>query len=184
MISKQPASGASVSPTAIARVLRETPEGLRVFCAAVDPSLLAWSPAPGEWSIGQPLGQLLGHLLDADEHAFAQRIRWMLDNPGGTIPRWSAALAAEARGSGDDPLALLAELAERRIGRTAFVAGLTPAQLAVGAHFPDRGEFLVSDFVVEWAWHDWDHTKQVMEILKQSAWGGFSEGMQKALAGG
>lgn len=166
-----------ISPAGIARVLSETPKGLRLFCTAVNPALLSWQPAPGEWSIGQ----LLGHLLDADEHAFEQRIRWMLDNPGGTIPRWSAAVAAEVRGTGDDPLALLAELAERRIGRAAFVAGLTPAQLAVGANFPNRGEFLVSDFVVEWAWHDWDHTKQVMEILKQSVWGGFSETMQNAL---
>jgi len=168
-----------VEPSAIARILRQTPAGLRLFCEAVDPSLLRWQPAPGEWSVGQ----LLGHLLDADEHAFEQRIRWMLDNPGGAIPRWSAATAAEARGTGDDPLALLAELAERRVGRAAFVAGLRPAQLSVGAHFPERGEFLVSDFVIEWAWHDWDHTKQAMEILKQSVWGGFSKNMQKALRG-
>jgi len=171
------------TPAQIAQVLRTTPDGLRVFCNAVDPALLSWQPAPGdapgEWSVGQ----LLGHLLDADEYAFEQRIRWMLDNPGGAIPRWSAAAAAEVRGTGDDPLSLLAELAERRVGRASFVAGLTPAQLAVGAHFPDRGEFLVSDFVVEWAWHDWDHTKQVMEILKQSVWGGFSTEMQKALVG-
>lgn len=177
MNSKQPASDCDVS--AIARVLRATPAGLRLFCAAVEPSTLCRQPAPDEWSVGQ----LLGHLLDADEHAFEGRIRWMLDNPGGAIPRWSAAVAAGERGTADDPLALLDELAGRRIGRAAFVAGLTSDQLAVGAHFPDRGEFLVSDFVVEWAWHDWDHTKQVMEILKQSIWDGFSETMQNALKG-
>ncbi len=180
MTSQQSAVKAGISPSGIARILRETPDGLRLFCSAVDPTFLTWQPAPGEWSIGQ----LLGHLLDADEHAFEQRIRWMLGNPGGTISRWSAARAAEARGTGDDPLSLLAELAERRVGRAAFVAELTAEQLAAGAYFPDRGEFLVSDFVVEWAWHDWDHTKQAMEILKQSVWGGFSAEMQKALAGG
>ncbi len=167
------------TPAHVAHVLRTTPEGLRVFCAAVNPETLRWQPAPDEWSVGQ----LLGHLLDADEHAFKQRIRWMLDNPGGSIPRWSATVAAAQRGRGDDPLALLAELAERRQGRAAFVAALSPAQLAVAAAFPGDGEFLVSDFVAEWAWHDWDHTRQVMDILKKSIWGGFSERMQRALQG-
>jgi len=166
-------------PARIAQVLRTTPEGLRAFCAAVEPEVLAWQPAPAEWSVGQ----LLGHLLDADEHAFEQRIGWMLENPGGAVPRWSAAVAAAERGTGDDPLALLAELAERRLGRAAFVAGLTAEELAVGGEFPGHGTLLVSDFVVEWAWHDWDHTKQVMEILKKSVWGGFSDRMQKALKG-
>lgn len=174
-----PYTPAQGTPAQIAQILRSTPAALGIFCAAVDPAVLSWKPTPDEWSVGQ----LLGHLLDADEHAFEQRIRWMLDNPGGAIPRWSAAAAAEERGQADDPLALLSELAERRVGRASFVAGLTPAQLAVGAHFPNRGEFLVSDFVVEWAWHDWDHTEQAMEILKQSVWSGFSAEMQTALKG-
>lgn len=164
----------------VAQILQTTPETIRAFLRGIEPLLHVWIPEPDEWSINQ----VIGHLIETDRHAFADRIQLMLDEKGPEIPGVDVnQLAAERDDNQRDASDLLDELAAQRVAHCKFVLSITADQMARTATFKKHGEFRVSDFVYEWAYHDCDHIQQILAVVKTAAWPQLSETMQGALGG-
>lgn len=163
----------------VAGILETTPETLRVLLNGVDAALHTWRPEPDEWSINE----LIGHLIDCDRYAFSERIQLMLDEEVPEIPGVDVnALSAQRTDNEQDAFTLLDELAEGRKAHASFVLSLSNEQMARTGTYKSYGTFRVADFVYEWAYHDCDHIKQIMENLKAAAWPRFSDAMKTALS--
>ena len=63
-------------PAEVATFLRTTPTVLRAIAAGLPDRVLNWHPAPGEWCIKE----VLGHLIEAERHDFAGRIRLIVES--------------------------------------------------------------------------------------------------------
>ena len=164
----------------VVQVLQATPETLRALLHGLDPGLHVWKPEPEEWSINE----IIGHLIEGDRFAFAERIRLMLAEDGPEIPGVDVNKLAAQRSDNDcDAFALVDELAKHRVDHVQLVLSLNDEQMARTGHFKKYGTFLVSDFVIEWAYHDYAHMQQILENVKAATWPQFSETMQRALGG-
>ncbi|MGB0387119.1 MAG: DinB family protein [Ardenticatenaceae bacterium] len=162
----------------IATILRTTPQTLRQTLAPYDNDVAQWRPAPDEWCINE----VLGHLIEADQHAFAARIKLILDEDNPTIARWSAGKAAKERHDCQKNVHdLLTKLAAQRAELAQFVEGLDLSQLERRGTYPPMGQFHASDFLYEWPYHDFDHIQQIMDILKAHIWPLMSDTMRSAL---
>ena len=71
------------------------------------------APAPDEWSANE----CVGHIIEADRRASADRIRRILDQNGVAEPGWDQLGVAAARRDGERPVAaILAEFSPGRDG--------------------------------------------------------------------
>ncbi len=162
----------------VASILKNTPQMLRMLLAGIDPALCTWRPKPDEWSINE----IIGHLIDGDRYAFADRIQVMLDQDAPEIPAVDVnALAAQRNDNEREVYALLDELAAQREEHTRFLLALNNDDLVRTGKYKKYGMFRVSDFVYEWAYHDASHTQQILENLKAATWPRFSDAMRSAL---
>ena len=163
----------------VAHTLETTPKMLRTLLTGVDEALHTWRPEADEWSINE----IIGHLIDSDSHAFFDRIQLMLDKDEPMLPGVDVnALSAQRTDNEQEAFSLLNDLAEQRTGHASFVRTLSNEQMARTGSYKSYGLFRVSDFVYEWAYHDFDHTQQIMENLKTAAWPRFSDTMKTALS--
>ena len=163
----------------VIQILQATPATLKALITGLDPALHTWKPEPNEWSINE----VIGHLIECDRLAFADRIRLMLAEENPEIPGIDVnALAAQRNDNDCDAFALLDELADQRVACVALVLSLGDAELARRGFFKKHGTFCVSDFVYEWSYHDHDHIQQILENVKSATWPHFSETMQTALS--
>jgi len=170
----------ALSTATVADTLLATPPLLRTLLEQSSAELLAWKADETTWSIAE----VIGHLIAADRVAFADRIEQMLTQDHPNLSRFDVHQLARERQDQLRSLAdLLTELADRRQQYVLLVRSLTPAQMARTGHHVRHGDFRVSDFVYEWAYHDHAHLQQIMEILKRSIWPRFSPAMQQALDG-
>ncbi len=162
----------------IADILTHTPAHLTLLLADADPQLGGWKINSDEWCINE----VIGHLIDADKFAFEERIGLILREEMPAIPRWDAAIAAELRGDRlKNSQDLILELRDQRKRLAQFVQALRPVELERQGVMQPYGSFKAKDFVVEWAYHDLDHLRQIMEIFKAAMWDDFSPTMQNAL---
>ncbi|MEM7332894.1 MAG: DinB family protein [Chloroflexota bacterium] len=168
----------SPNPTTVAKLIEKTPAVLKTMLTELDDSLLSWKPADGEWCIKE----VIGHLIDMDTLAFADRIQIILDND---TPDMASLDVDEIEAKREDfkrPLAeLLLEFEQARETAVAFLMQLPPDQLQRTGVFPVERYFKASDFLYEWPYHDHDHLKQISDIIQASVWGQLSETMQRAL---
>lgn len=163
----------------IAAILYATPHVLRSMLAGIDEEILRWHPNQGVWCINETIG----HLLEADEHAFAARIALMLAEEYPEIPQWNAdAAATQRQDCHQNTFELLDELAENRQKYTRFISQLQPKQLARTGTYRHYGEFKISDFVYEWVYHDHSHLKQISDNIRTYIWPNFTRPMQAALS--
>lgn len=165
--------------TNIAGIIHATPYVLRSMLAGIDEVILRWHPDQGVWCINESIG----HLIEADEHAFAARIESMLQVEHPEIPRWNANAAATRRQDCNrNTFELLDELAANRQEYARFISQLGPEQLARTGTYRRYGEFRISDFVYEWAYHDHSHLMQISDNIRAYIWPNFAGPMQTALS--
>ena len=165
--------------TQIATIIQATPQVLRKMLDGVDKAILRWHPSQEEWCINE----IIGHLIAADEHAFAARIALMLTENRPEIQRWSANDAAIQRRDCDrNTFELLDELEANRQHYTRVISQLLPEQLAKTGTYRHYGEFKISDFVYEWAYHDHSHLMQISDNIRTYIWPNFTGSMQTALS--
>lgn len=165
---------------AIARALAQTPDILERLLAPFPPAIGRWRPAPDDWCINE----VLGHLIETDQHAFAARIAAITAQDGVVLAGWSADDAAAAR---NDRAASLPDLlAAFRAGRQISVDLVrrldTPRLTNTGVH-ATAGTLTAADFLYEWPYHDYAHLGQIQTILQQHIWPRFTPEMQRALSG-
>lgn len=147
-------------------VMSATPALLRAILAATPSEVLTQPPAPDSWS---PL-RVLGHLLYIENVIIGARVRLMLEEDDPVFPPGPP--ESEARGAE----AILADLVAAREENLAFLRTLTPEQLGRTGRHNRYGSISIREHVVEWAYHDLDHVRQLMAALQTQLYpdiGGF-----------
>ncbi len=153
----------ALATEAVAELLRATPALLRAAVAALPGEAAGWHAARGEWCVNE----VVGHLIEAEAHGFADRIRLLLGAEEPLLPVWDQEEIAHGRRDCRRATSdLLDEFDALREASAAFVVGLGEADLGRGGHHPDIGYLRVRDLLHEWAYHDWDHTRQLLASLQ------------------
>jgi DinB family protein len=162
-------STVSLTPRAVAALLRASLATIRTELEAVPPEVHVWHPEPGEWCAKE----IVGHLIEAEGRGFAGRVRAILAATG--VPpqfaTWDQDAVARARGDCERPAAtLLEELARIREASVALVAGLHGADYARGGEHPTVGFLRIGDLLHEWIHHDRNHLKQILANVQSFVW--------------
>ena len=151
----------------IAALLETTPQILRQKLSLLPEEIQRWRPASGEWCINE----VLGHLIEADRNGFDGRIRTILAEERPHLIAWDiGGVSARRRDCERNGLDLLAELAVMRAQSAQLVAALQPEQLARTGLHPVVGELAVSDLLHEWAYHDYNHVRQILSNVQAFIW--------------
>jgi hypothetical protein len=157
----------SLTLAQITRLLRATPQTLRIELDALPGEVLRWRPAPAEWCINE----VIGHLIACDQNGFAGRIQTILAEEKPRLVAWDVAgTVAQRRDEARDGFELIAALEKARLENTEFIATLTPAQLARTGLHPAVGELQVRDLLFEWVHHDRNHMKQILSNVQAYIW--------------
>ena len=151
----------------VVSLLKATPQTLRRHLSPLDAALLNWHPKPQERSINE----IVLHLIESDQQAFANPIHQMLANDLPELEGWDVHTTAVDWYDNDrDILELLAELEVMRHEYATMVSGLRPGQLARSGFHPAVGEVQVVDYIYEWVYHDSRHIQQIMRRIQISVW--------------
>jgi len=160
----------SVAPfttTEIVSLLTAALEAIRGEYSRLPRRVLAFRPAPEEWSILE----VLGHLIEAEQRGFAGRIRLILAQDGRTLERWDPdQVARDRRDWEKDPSVLLGEFVRRREVSLQLVERLRDADLDKRGEHPTVGTLTVNDILHEWVHHDRNHIAQMTANVQACAW--------------
>ena len=150
-----------IHPAALA-ILRSTPATLRSLVAGIpDETLLA--PIDDGWSVRD----VIGHLVDTNSGVIVARMRRIVAEDHPYIRSIDAPERLEAGGySTRDVVSLLDELARAREAELTWLLAQPLEALQRTGQHDEAGEISALDQVYQWGWHDLDHLKQVVEILK------------------
>ena len=126
---------------------------------AVVPNLLAEfldrSPEAEEWSPRQ----VLAHLLFAEREIMRPRLERVAQQDGLLVqPSASAPPPGEAA-------SMLQAWTAARSSNLGWLRVLTPEQRAHASLHPRYGRVTLEEHVVEWAYHDLDHLRQILGVL-------------------
>jgi hypothetical protein len=159
---------ASLTPTQIATLLDASCRAIILEVEALAPRG-DYRPIPGTWCPNE----VVGHLIEADQHGFAWRIRSMLAEENPILRTWvPSAVAAARHDDGRDAFELAAEFGTLRDGWLTLVRSLGPAALARPGRHPRVGELTVRDLLHEWVHHDREHLAQLAALTQRLVWPG------------
>ncbi|MCB0166736.1 MAG: DinB family protein [Anaerolineae bacterium] len=157
----------SLNLSQVVALLRATPQTLRRHLSPLDAAILNWRPRPHERSISE----IVIHLIESDQHAFANPIHQMIAHDLPELEGWEVHdNNFDLYDTDRDILELLAELELMRHEYATMVSGLRPGQLARSGFHPAVGEVQVVDYIYEWVYHDSKHIKQIMYLIQISVW--------------
>src|SRR5215216_4534193 len=150
-----------IHPAAIA-ILRSTPATLRSLVAGVPDGVLL-APVDDGWSVRD----VIAHLVDTNSGVIVARMRRIVEEDHPYIRSIDAPARLEAGGYRTRSVAsLLDELARKRDEEVAWVLAQRLDALERTGEHDEAGEISALDQVYQWAWHDLDHLKQALEMLK------------------
>ena len=150
-----------IHPAAIA-ILRSTPETLRNLVAGV-PAETLLAPVDDGWSVRD----VIAHLVDTNSGVIAARMRRIVGEDHPYIRSIDAPGRLEAGGyRSRDVASLLDQLARERDEELVWVLAQPLDVLRRTGEHDEAGEISALDQVYQWAWHDLDHLKQAVEMLK------------------
>ena len=135
---------------------------LRRAVQGLTPRQLAWSPAPGKWSIRQ----IIAHLADT-EMVYGYRIRKILADPGKPIEAYDQDVWARTNKYDKHSIAQdLDSLEAMRRMNLEFYKRLTPRELNLAGVHSERGEESLRHILRMIAGHDLNHFGQIEAIRK------------------
>jgi uncharacterized damage-inducible protein DinB len=137
-------------------IMVATPTVLRALVESTPPEAIERRPSDEAWSARE----ILVHMLFVETAVISERVRLMLaeENPlFGAVSPQSAP---------DDPKEILDEWQRSRERNLEFLRTLTPAQLERTGRHPKYGQISVREHVVEWAYHDLDHVRQILATIQ------------------
>lgn len=137
-------------------ILAAPPPALAAFLAALPPELAARRPAADAWSAHE----VLQHVRTVEDVVGA-RIRQMLQEDDPQLISVAPPAAADAA-----PAAVLADWQAARAANLRLLESLTEAQRKRTGRHPRYGAISVAEHVVEWAYHDLDHTRHILAALQ------------------
>ena len=150
-----------MAPTAI-EIVAGTPAALRALLGSLPPSALE-APVDDGWSAKD----VVAHLLDAQQIAFTDRMRRMLDEDRPLIQPIDPSARLKELDYGTWPLdRVLAEFERKRGDDVAMLRGLSAEQLARAGDHAEAGEITVSDLAHSCAVHDMMHLSQIAKMLQ------------------
>jgi hypothetical protein len=150
-----------IHPAASA-ILRSTPATLRSLVGGL-PAETLLAPLDDGWSVRD----VIVHLLDTNSGVIASRIRRIVTEDHPRISSIDAPARLEAGGyRSRDVASLLDELAQKRDEELAWVLSQPLDALDRTGEHDEAGEISALDHFYQWAWHDLDHLKQAVEMLK------------------
>jgi hypothetical protein len=156
-----------VTPDEIADLLDLSGRSLAGTLRALSPEVASWHPGEGEWCVNE----CVGHVIEAEKHGFARRIRIILgaDNP--RLATWNQEAVERARRDCErKPDELLAEFEPLRSDSVELVRSLRPEQLARPGSHPEVGPLTVGDLLHEWVHHDGNHLRQALANVQAYMW--------------
>ncbi|HLZ21408.1 MAG TPA: DinB family protein [Ktedonobacterales bacterium] len=137
-------------------ILAGTSACLRAMLEQLPPDIWQWSPAAGEWSPRQ----VLDHMLQVETAVIPVRVRRMIEEDG-------APLAGVAQTSiPAAPAEVLKAWLAAREQNLSYLHTLTPPQLAQGGEHPRYGRISAREHIIEWAYHDLEHMRQLQATLE------------------
>lgn len=164
---------------AIASTIESLPQVLRTLLEPFDDGVLCARPAPDEWCVRE----VIGHLIATDTGAFSDRIAALVAGDS-EIQGFDPWAAINSRDFTVGPLdALLREFATVRRASVQFLRTLSPTDLERTGEYRTLGTFAAGDFVLEWAYHDQEHLRQILAALQQHYLPDMSATMRSALLG-
>jgi hypothetical protein len=148
------------------KFMATTPAHVQTILTASPHELRDLRPAPDAWS----MQEILAHLLHVETAVIPVRVQQMIAESNAPLPAAPSAAPPAA------PEQMLAEWSQARTHNLAFLQGLTPEQLARTGQHPRYGTITVREHVVEWAYHDLDHLRQLLAVIQSQLYpdiGGF-----------
>lgn len=148
-----------MTPAEVADVLEYSGGAYAGALRSIPPAVASWRPAEGEWCVNE----CVGHIIEAEKHGFAGRIRTILaaDNPA--LQRWHQASVAESRHDCErSPQDLLEEFEPLRRDSLELIRSLRPQDLIRAGTHPAVGQLTVGDLLHEWVHHDGNHLRQAL----------------------
>jgi hypothetical protein len=137
-------------------VLSGTPPTLGALVAALPPDVLRRLPSPDGWS---PL-EVIDHIRNVDAVISARICRMLQEERPLLGP------ASPPGPPVGDPATTLTLWRTARMANLEWLRGLTEEQLRrVGTH-SRYGELTVREHVIEWAYHDLDHLRQIFAAIQ------------------
>lgn len=137
-------------------VMASAPASLAALLAPLTPDVWAWSPAPGEWTPQETLT----HLLHVETKVIPVRVRRMIEQDGASLATTDPAAAPTT------PAEMLNAWRAAREENLAFLRALTPEQLERGGEHPRYGRITAREHIIEWAYHDLDHIRQLQATIE------------------
>jgi hypothetical protein len=147
-------------------LLAIAPVATRTLVSALPEELRKRPPSTDAWSVVD----ILAHLVHVETVVIRPRMQQMLDEDCPVFA--TAPPPAPARES----QTMLDEWAASRAVNLHFLRNLTPEQLARTGRHARYGLIQVREHVIEWAYHDQDHLRQVVAIIQSTLYpdiGGF-----------
>ena len=144
-------------------VLRRTPGTLTALLRGLPEAWTRGTEGPGTWSAYD----IVGHLLEGEEHDWIVRARVILEKGEGH-PFESFNRTAMFEKSANSSLEELLVAFERaRVENLAELEGLqiTPEKLALTGTHPRLGTVTLSQLLATWVAHDLNHIGQVVEVM-------------------
>ena len=137
-------------------IMQTTPAVLRALVTGLPAEALERAPAEGQWSVRD----VLAHMVQAEAGTIGPRIQSMLDQPGAPLPRPNPVeVPATPRAMFD-----LWDAARQR--NLELFRSVRPEQLDQTDQHARYGAVSLGEHVVEWAYHDLDHLRQMLAALQ------------------
>ncbi len=136
-------------------VMAATPAALQAVMT-LPAETLERKPGPDAWSIQE----VLKHMFHVETAVIGERIRLMLREHEPLLQPAPAASQPEPTRE------MLAQWLKARADNLSMLRTLTPDQLARAGRHPRYGTITVREHVVEWAYHDLDHLRQILAALQ------------------
>lgn len=156
-----------MTPTETAGILEVSGRAYASLLEALPGEVASWQPAPEEWCVNE----VVGHVIEAERHGFAGRIRLMLREEEPQLQPWDQAGTARARHDCDrQPQDLMKELESVRRESLELVRALKPEQLKRGGMHPKVARLTVNDLLHEWVHHDGNHLRQAYANVQAYVW--------------
>jgi hypothetical protein len=156
-----------LTPDEVADLLESSGRGFASTLDAVPPAVASWHPAPGEWCVNE----VVGHVIEAEKHGFAGRIRLLLGAEEPDLPAWDRDGIAKGRNDcARDPKDLERELVGVRSQSVELIRSVRPEQIQRGGTHPEVGRLTVEDLLHEWVHHDGNHLRQALGNVQAYVW--------------
>lgn len=156
-----------MTPAEVADLLDSSGQAFASTLDAVTPEVGSWHLAAGEWCVNE----VVGHVIEAEKHGFAGRIRIILGSHEPEIETWNQVEVAKARNDcARPPQDLRREFMDVRQESVKLVRSLQLDQMERGGMHPDVGRLTVEEVLHEWVHHDGNHLRQALANVRAYVW--------------